>query len=158
MKSGMRKGAGWSPMVPFPGDSLEHLISWSPRFSHSTPYRARGETRSLDQASGRVYALAAESSPVIPTTSGFRVSQAWSPLLWSTCLIVIPGNKSRLSSTRSPGNGFFCVCADFRTKDRILKIHPLGFPGGSVVEKPPANAGDTGSIPGPGTSHLPWSN
>ena len=48
--------------------------------------------------------------------------------------------------------------ADFRTKDRILKIHPLGFPGGSVVKKPPANARDTRSIPGPGTSHLPWSN
>ena len=29
-----------------------------------------------------------------------------------------------------------------------------GFPGGSVVKNPPANAGDTGSIPGPGRSHL----
>ena len=25
-----------------------------------------------------------------------------------------------------------------------------GFPGGSLVKKPPANAGDTGSNPGPG--------
>ena len=31
-------------------------------------------------------------------------------------------------------------------------------PGGAVVENPPANAGDTGSIPGPGRSHMPWSN
>ena len=30
---------------------------------------------------------------------------------------------------------------------RTLMI-PLGFPGGSVVKNPPANAGDTGSIPG----------
>ena len=30
-----------------------------------------------------------------------------------------------------------------------------GFPGGAVVENPPANAGDTGSIPGPGRSHMP---
>ena len=29
-----------------------------------------------------------------------------------------------------------------------------GFPGGAVVENPPANAGDTGSIPGPGRSHM----
>ena len=29
-----------------------------------------------------------------------------------------------------------------------------GFPGGSAVKKPPANAGDTGSIPDPGRSHL----
>ena len=33
-----------------------------------------------------------------------------------------------------------------------------GFPGGTVVKNPPANAGDTGSSPGPGRSHMPWSN
>ena len=33
-----------------------------------------------------------------------------------------------------------------------------GFPGGAVVKNPPANAGDTGSSPGPGRSHMPWSN
>ena len=33
-----------------------------------------------------------------------------------------------------------------------------GFPGGAVVENPPANAGDTGSVPGLGGSHMPRSN
>ena len=32
------------------------------------------------------------------------------------------------------------------------------FPGGAVVESPPANAGDAGSSPGLGRSHMPWSN
>ena len=32
------------------------------------------------------------------------------------------------------------------------------FPGGAVVKNPPANAGDMGSCPGPGRSHMPWSN
>ena len=32
------------------------------------------------------------------------------------------------------------------------------FPGGAMVENPPANVGDTGSIPGPGRSHMPLSN
>ena len=32
------------------------------------------------------------------------------------------------------------------------------FPGGLVVKNPPANAGDTGSSPGPGRSHMPRSN
>ena len=32
------------------------------------------------------------------------------------------------------------------------------FPGGAVVENPPANAGDTGSSPGLGRSHMPRSN
>ena len=33
-----------------------------------------------------------------------------------------------------------------------------GFPGGAVVESPPANAGDTGSGPGLGGSHMPRSS
>ena len=33
-----------------------------------------------------------------------------------------------------------------------------GFPGGAVVKNPPANAGDTGSSPGPGWSHMTRSN
>ena len=32
-----------------------------------------------------------------------------------------------------------------------------GFPGGAVVENLPANAGDTGSSPGLGRSHMPQS-
>ena len=34
----------------------------------------------------------------------------------------------------------------------------MGFPGGAVVENLPANAGDTGSSPGLGRSHMPRSN
>ena len=33
-----------------------------------------------------------------------------------------------------------------------------GFTGGSVVKNPPANAGDTGSSPGPVRSHMLQSN
>ena len=33
-----------------------------------------------------------------------------------------------------------------------------GFPGGTVVENLPANAGETGSTPGLGGSHMPRSN
>ena len=33
-----------------------------------------------------------------------------------------------------------------------------GFPGGTVVESLPANAGDMDSSPGLGRSHMPWSN
>ena len=33
-----------------------------------------------------------------------------------------------------------------------------GFPGGSVVKNPPANAGDTDLIPGPEIFHVPRSN
>ena len=40
----------------------------------------------------------------------------------------------------------------------IKKQRNWGFPGGTVVKNPPANAGDTGSIPGPGRSHVRWSS
>ena len=33
-----------------------------------------------------------------------------------------------------------------------------GFPGGAVVKNLPANAGETGSSPGPGRSHVLQSN
>ena len=39
-----------------------------------------------------------------------------------------------------------------------LKNNPRGFPGGAVVENLPANAGDMGSGPGLGRSHMPRSN
>ena len=39
-----------------------------------------------------------------------------------------------------------------------IKILKRGFPGGAVVENLPANAGDTGSSPGLGRSHVPRSN
>ena len=38
---------------------------------------------------------------------------------------------------------------------RLEKISHLGVvPGGAAVKNPPANAGDTGSSPGPGRSHM----
>ena len=39
-----------------------------------------------------------------------------------------------------------------------LKRSDKGFPGGAVVENLPANAGDTGSSPGLGRSHMPRNN
>ena len=38
------------------------------------------------------------------------------------------------------------------------KYYIWGFPGGAVVESLPANAGDMGSSPGLGRSHMPRSN
>ena len=40
---------------------------------------------------------------------------------------------------------------------KLFKKNMSGFPGGAVVENLPANAGDTGSSPGLGRSHMPRS-
>ena len=42
--------------------------------------------------------------------------------------------------------------------NREFKNTLSGFPGNSVVKNPPAKAGDTGSIPGLGRSHMPESS
>ena len=39
-----------------------------------------------------------------------------------------------------------------------IKKNEMGFPSGAVDKNLPANAGDMGSIPGPGRSHMPGSN
>ena len=42
-----------------------------------------------------------------------------------------------------------------QSKIHIIKIKNEDLPGGTVDKSPPDNAGDTGSIPGPGGFHTP---
>ena len=51
----------------------------------------------------------------------------------------------------------FQGCKDFQYM-QINKCDTGTSPGGAVVKNPPANAGHTGLIPGPGRSHMPRSN
>ena len=51
----------------------------------------------------------------------------------------------------------------YEPKTALIKINHEqanmeGYPGGSVVKNPPANAGDTGPTPSLGRSHMPWNN
>ena len=53
------------------------------------------------------------------------------------------------------------LCPVYTQKVESISLsqnYTLGFPGGAVVENLPANAGDVGSSPGLGRSHMPWSN
>ena len=78
-----------------------------------------------------------------PAPAFFRPDSAVSDHLWleqamSVCLL-------HFSAWRKETTGMFL---------RISR----GFPGGAVVESLPANAGDVGSSPGLGGSHMPRSN
>ena len=67
---------------------------------------------------------------------------------------------SRSQSDLDQG-GFFILEASSEETDSVagrIKRQERGFPGGAVVESLPANAGDTGSSPGLGGSHMPRSN
>ena len=92
-------------------------------------------------------------------------------ILCSLNVSVFPGiwegkrKKGIINYTHSISNSLRTKLRDTRKKPkgkekrrRDWKRHCMGFPGGAVVENLPANAGDTGSSPGPGRSHMPWSN
>ena len=47
---------------------------------------------------------------------------------------------------------------EIKSESSTLKLHSLDFPGGPEIKNMPANAEDTGSIPGPGRFHIPSGN
>ena len=55
-------------------------------------------------------------------------------------------------------SGLTLLDSNIYYKDTEIKIVFRGFPGGTVVKNPSANAGDTGLSPGQGRSHMPRSN
>ena len=50
------------------------------------------------------------------------------------------------------------ICILFDNIIIATNFGSMGFPGGAVVGSLPADAGDTGSSPGLGRSHMPRSN
>ena len=92
--------------------------------------------------------------------------------MWRTVLVAPPGPGLEPESPAFAG-GFLTTAPPGKPCIRILefinespptprglyeKEFVGGFPGGAVVENLPANAGDTGSSPGLGRSHMPRSN
>ena len=71
-----------------------------------------------------------------------------------------PALAGRFFTTEPPGKP---KKQHFKTKtckaieNKQIQEKIWGFPDGSVVKNLPANAGDMGSIPGPGRSHMPQS-
>ena len=73
------------------------------------------------------------------------------------------GRGSNASGSKNAGNivtfPHFANPASPETGVHLEMINPSrDFPGGTVVKSLPANTGDTGSIPGPGRSHMRQSN
>ena len=54
--------------------------------------------------------------------------------------------------------GLNCTGPVIRGYFSVVNTKVQGLPGGAVVKNPTANAGDTGSSPGPGRSHMLRSN
>ena len=69
----------------------------------------------------------------------------------------IQGTQNSQTISKKNTGGLTLPNFQIHYKAIIIKIVQV-FPGGTVVKNPLANAGDTGSSPGPGRSHMPQSN
>ena len=78
-----------------------------------------------------------------------------------TCDIAIPNdnlNREETSDNSKLRHILQNTWTLFIRNIRIMKHREKNFPGGTVDGNPSVNAGDAGSIPGPGVTHMPWSN
>ena len=82
--------------------------------------------------------------------------QRWGTAKESSWLTALPAAGA--TSALEGGSGrhsSVSITGVFLTSTVQVKHKFWDFPSGPVVKNPPANAGDTGSIPGPGRSHMP---
>ena len=135
------------------------LHSWSPRLpSH--------------QASAIPYMPPSTAHPwywstLLPTTStrggstGISMTDSQDNLILSK----ISGSQLMQSQGTTRSNFFqICICPNptwlvfLSQKETGHEKNHQGFPRGSVIKNPPANAGDMDSIPGLGCSYMLWSS
>ena len=109
--------------------------------------------------------------PVLMLSIPWKLSSGVSKTLELPWEVLIPlciplkFNPKKVSLVSEQGALQYCPHeqVDQRQKDQITDYYIPdkkrgGFSGGTVVKNPPANAGDTGLNPGPGRSHMLWSN
>ena len=105
-----------------------------------------------------------EKLNAFPIRSGTRQKCLLSPLLFNIILEVLTRairQGKEIEGTQTTKEEITLFVDDmtvYVVYSKESKIKYLDFPGGAVVKNPPANAGDTGSSPGPGGSHMPQSN
>ncbi|XP_059997718.1 ankyrin repeat domain-containing protein 65 isoform X4 [Lagenorhynchus albirostris] len=122
-------GAGVGATTPKPCCLLMDSRVSEPREQDLTEAGAEQELRWLE--------LGSEEAPGAGT-EGPSAPQAWGRLLQA----VWKGHVGLVTQLLRQG----------------ASVEERSFPGGAVVRNPPPNAGDTALSPGPGRSHMPWSN
>ena len=97
----------------------------------------------------------------VAINTGVQIPESLLSVLWGICLgIKLLDHMIILGLTFRGATKLFSAAAVHSMLQRIFKkILNLGdFPGGPVLESLCASAGDMGSIPGPGRSHMPMSH
>ena len=165
--------------VPTPSFSLNLVLPPSPSWPPTPGTSRAGDTAcDLITASLRITGLASpEDGPCglqalnsfhpetlpSPTAQVLRKTKT-PPLALEHCLPPsLPTLRSKHAHNYEAGKNSdisFKATVILHNLSLLPKLKHLfqGFPDGSVVKNPPANARDTGSIPSPGRSHMPQSN
>ncbi|KAJ8785847.1 hypothetical protein J1605_006807 [Eschrichtius robustus] len=138
---------------------LEVATRFFPRAIRSSVHTStHNEALSMRTGTGGVAAAGSDRQAASPPQGEDAVTgpspaggQAWG----SDCLGLESGPATKylgkFHSPESPPCKWRAICY-------VEEISSRGFPGGAVVENLPANAGDTGSSPGLGGSHMPRSS
>ncbi|KAM9083397.1 15-hydroxyprostaglandin dehydrogenase [NAD(+)] isoform 2-T2 [Megaptera novaeangliae] len=91
---------------------------------------------------------------ILVNNAGVNNEKNWEKTLQINLVSVISGTYLGLDYMSKQNGGEGGIIINMSS----LAAHTGDFPGGAVAKNPPASAGDTGSIPGPGRSHVPQSN
>ena len=100
-----------------------------------------------------------DSASVSQVIRVFAVKPARRVCTW----IVLPGSVCHVTVVHMEPSAYSATGKQQKLKVKLILFYhthkkaSAGFPGGAVVENLPANAGDTGSSPGLGGSHMPRS-
>ena len=82
-------------------------------------------------------------------------------VLLSSCVSILEGSSqsaSIIQKREETEKGHRRSYTPGTIEEHLKTAHHWDFPGGAVVKNLPASAGDTGSSPGLGRSHMPPSN
>ena len=90
---------------------------------------------------------------VSPKESENQKRRSWTSLAVQGLSIHLPRQKALVHSLVGELRSHMPCGMAKRLKQNRDETYLKGFPGGTVDKNPPANAGDTGLIPGPGRSH-----
>ena len=108
-------------------------------------------------------ALSLWEGPVDPLSTALPCASA--PDILGLAVLLVPSRLSRqhvsvgvFSQSLEVWHKVLSQSSLSKLGTRVPGVLRRDFPGGTVVKNPPANALDTGLSPGPGRSHMLWSN
>ena len=146
-RSGVPRTSSLPVLSPHQQDAGQWAQSW-PIMGSGSSHNADG-----DKTDRGTTVQPQAQAPAVPSELGTRRREGWRGWRCPLCLAPPPWGAvcSHCRKIGAPGQSHTCHA-------KSLSTPILSFPDSSVVKSLPANAGDTGTIPGLGRSHMPRSS